>query len=357
MSQSIKQHTANEPLHPKSTPVVVRVGQQTWTVGETDGSLSDAELPNASPSTTSRRHITSGWRARFQSRFPNMSDQLSHVEAAAVRLLQTDGQAGRSSQTPSVPYPSKQRAHRRRLRESFQVGIIAGLILGCLSIVMFHHVEPSTISQAEPAGAALPAGTEHITMPAFALEAVVSGSNLSAAQATLIQDNLKKHNVSSALLVQPKGIDVVTGMALSTSDLASVLRRTKSVSGSGRVQVKTEHSVSMMIPAGAGLSQSDADRLSRWLSAVGSSLNTMIASSIDGANVRDAKASFESAKVLEPDGILFRRSGYTNRLNALNQDWQNAYAALVKKHTEQANTLACKAIAQMFALCSYSVSS
>jgi hypothetical protein len=357
MSQSIKQHAANEPLHPRSTPVVVRVGQQTWTVGETGGPLSDETLPNASASTSSRRHVTQSWRSRLQSRFPNMSGQLSNVEAAAVRLLQTDGQAGRPSQTPNTPYPSNHIAHRHRLRESFQVGLIAGLILGCLSIVMFHHVEPSTISQTEPTSAALPTGTGHISMPAFTLEAVVSGSSLSEAQATLIQDNLKKHNVTSALLVQPKGIDVVTGMALSTSDLASVLKRTKSVSGSVRVQIKTEHYVSVMIPAGAGLSQSDADRLSRWLSAVGSSLNTMIASSIDGANVRDAKASFESAKALEPDGALFQQSGYTNRFNALNQDWHNAYVALVKKQTEQANNQACKAIAQMFALCSHSVSS
>lgn len=339
MSQSTNQQTHQKAR--RQPPVIVKVGPQQWILNHGDDAVND---------TIYHDDVDEGWdssdverQSPITSRFPNLSRRLTEMEDAAVRLFQSDRESDAKGEQRAVPA----RQHRKRLRESFEVGLIIGLILGCISLVMFHQVEPSTIQAVPSAKLVEAAGSRKVTMPAVTLDRVVAGTGLSPKQAKSVQDSLKNHGISSSLWRGKHGYDVVTAVSMGSADLQAKALQTTRISGSTRAHIETYHRAAAAVSVGSNLSQPDAEKMSEWLSAVGGSLNTIIAVSADHASVRDAAAAYHSAQQLMPSQALLKRSGYSVQLTQLVAAWQSAYSALSKRQNTAANIQAMNAVGQI----------
>ncbi len=246
LTQSTKQQTQQKSS--RSTPVLVRVGPQQWIINHEDEHADGGAIYSThsnQPGTDAEAYEQN----RLSDRFPRLFRRLSEMEDAAVRLLQTEEQLGHDK-TPSTAPAVRSRRQRRRLRESFQVGIIIGLILGCLSLVMFHQVEPSTIQAVPSSSIVEAANSRQLTLPAITLEAVTAGTSLSRVQATAVQDNLKKHGLQSSLWQQKNGFDVVTRIGMTSNDISSYLARTKSAQPTSGARIVTVHIPAATVAAG-----------------------------------------------------------------------------------------------------------
>lgn len=226
---------------------------------------------------------------------------------------------------------------RPTLRDSFKMGLVFGLAMGCLGLILFHQMPAMAgAAAATPVGAAWPGSAamtgSTVVTPAVNAYALSVGQYPNDTSAQAAHSKLEHSGVAS--VVFPESLSrrtLVVQMATQASDLATeanVLRH-------HNIHPTTIHLATTVrtIPTLSSTSQKDGSRISKWLSAEVSAANTLMASLSDGETVRDAQMATEKALQLQPSAAVLGATGYGTALQAVAQNVKNAEQQLLQHHT------------------------
>lgn len=273
--------------HPRSTPILVRVGTEEWVVGG-DERAAAAVVPR------SEKIVSLSELRRTDVHTPEVSHESERIPASSGNIR---------TEPETLPTPASSRTKkRRRLRESFQFGLIFGMAMGCLGLVFFHQMPAASVVTTGEAGAWPVTATLSgpvILIPATRVYGIQLGAYPDPVAAAAAQKHLKHEGVDTVQV--PTGAQkrvLVADLALSSSDLKDAATALSHKGLKNRVVALTQPAKS--VPTLSSLSKAQSQALSAWLSAEVSAMNAWTAALADGEPERDAKTAYASAKKLQP---------------------------------------------------------
>lgn len=281
---------------------VVRVGQHAWVVGHTQKVTEDKGLASGDPLMVVR------------------SPKRSLIDAAIAGVPEP-------SDTSSGHLPIKP---LKKLKDSFQTGIIIGLVLGCLSLFLFHQMQPSysklnpsaefttTVAGLETAGAP-------VTLPSIHLYAVT----LDKSRATLNQ--LKTHNLQ--FVDDSNTPYIIYELAATKVGAARIETQLKKLGFTPNLRDVSApvHKISTL----PGVTPSLSEQSSHWMSAADSALTTVVAMLADGVPTEDATAAAQFAKRAYPGDAVVAPTGLGHQVYALNLALNTLYMVLQSGNREK----------------------
>lgn len=230
----------------------------------------------------------------------------------------------------------------RRFRDSFQSGIIMGLALGCLSLVLFHQMNPvstGSIPQQTQSALSIPGYNNlAITVPSVHLYTVATGSYTSLAAVKAEQAKLAQQGIGTAIHVTGSGqapYSLVSDVAIYAQDLNSTVRH---LAGLGvKSQVVPLVWNAKLVPLNSwNVSKPLADSITHWLSADVSALNALTAAVSDGAAVRDATTAYSYSQSLRPPTAELQSFPEGRILLQVNSATSQAFANLQARRAQGA---------------------
>ncbi|QQE77009.1 SPOR domain-containing protein [Alicyclobacillus sp. SO9] len=331
--------------------VLVRVGKESWHIGDSEDAV-DGKSDDESSVDWERA-------ARQFRRKSKYSVQIRYLVETWLRQL------WRSGETFLAQYffgkntaAAGSRAHSRRFRDSLQFGLIAGLLLGCMSLVLFHQMVPATGAGSASrkvsfppqsngsVGTTVPVGSAALTLPAFHLYSLNAGSYSTEKAAISLKNKLHKQGIWSAVVPVNHKFDVLTGDSMYNGSLKQAQADLKQKTGTPGSVITLNYGVTK-VPLQSGLSGGQARTITTWLTSTVGSLNTITAAAANGEPQRDAKATYDAALKLAPSTSILKKAVNGTQLVLFKQHWQAAYSALAKKHAsvaEQESLLAYAAL-------------
>lgn len=220
-----------------------------------------------------------------------------------------------------------QPVRRPSLRDSFRMGLVFGLAMGCLGLILFHQMPAiAGASSANPTGAwpgsAAMTGPA-VTTPAINAFALSVGKYPDQTSAQVAQAQLQKQGLDT--VIYPAGQSqrqLIVQMAVQMSDLSAEQHLLEK----RHLSARTVHLSSSVrsIPTLSSTSTRDGKQISKWLSAEVSAANSLMACLADGEPARDAQVATEKAVKLAPSSQSLGSTGYGSMLQALDHDIQNA---------------------------------
>jgi hypothetical protein len=226
---------------------------------------------------------------------------------------------------------------RRSLRDTFQFGLTLGLAMGCLSVFLFHQLEPNHVyisgSPSNQTSTVLTGLSPGFTLPSVKLYTLQSSPFASEKEAVNAQSELNKLGIFTVV----HGTQTYTlwcSMAIHNGALKS-LKDNLAKAGLKAAETKVEWNA-QTIAGPSGESQSTASQVSRWLSASVSSLTTLTGVLSDGGVDRDATQAYATEKSLRPTADVLASTGYEKELNELVRDMDAAMTEYQKKNHDKA---------------------
>lgn len=286
------------PVRP--TVTLVRVGGKQWVMGADpdDQPVDKPLLPDRS-----RVTLTSIRRVEHSS----SSTPMGREWPSSVRRLKSalDGLYNRLSTALDGLFLPSDRGSASSVagssgaltRTSLQWGVIAGLVMGCVSLVLFHQLKPSYARPVQGTigrSAALTPGGR-LLIPAVSLFELKVGP-FSTAHAALVANQTYRRRGLSIVADPMQSQWLVAGLAMSVADLSS---EQSHLSHMGIRSVVTGLSWTAHLGLVSGpLAPSLTTRIDHWLSAEVGALNALTANLSDGESTADARAAVRNAAAI-----------------------------------------------------------
>lgn len=240
----------------------------------------------------------------------------------------------------------------RRFRDSFQSGIIIGLVLGCLSLVLFHQMNSgsraSVVTQPGTSVTIPNYRSLTVTVPAGHLYALQAGNYSSQAAAQATQLRLSKLGVPT-VIHQGTGpgqaantYTLVAGVAFYSQDLNSLTSRLAILGIKSQAVPYTWNARQVSLNSWA-VSKNLSDSITRWLSAEVSALNTLTAFAADGGVQQDATTAYQYSQSIQPPVQNLQGFSQGKSLLQLSSATKQAFAALGAGNKQQADIWAAQA--------------
>jgi hypothetical protein len=326
--------------------VLVRVGDKEWVVGDSIAHPSSVrEVGQSEPirplfhapgpaavSPSGRRSRHTVWR-RVYGRWVEWANL--QVARACDLLRPLSGQDDVYKATGFRPQGSV-----RRLRDSFQTGLTMGLVLGCLSLLWFHQLEPwRGDPSATPAAATVaePAGRD-LTVPGFDVMALTAGRFSSAAAVPAQFRGSAPDSV--ALWTLPSG--EVLAVARASITAKPLQDQSRSAAGGAHLTVTAVHVPVQQLPVRMSVA-AKTDTVSRWLFAEAAALRTLTAVAMQGTSVNDAVKAYHNAAAVRPAPDVLDSTGYGAELTAFANQVDLAFSLWNEGNAEAARFAVVKA--------------
>ncbi|MCL6592498.1 MAG: hypothetical protein K6T31_00855 [Alicyclobacillus sp.] len=233
----------------------------------------------------------------------------------------------------------------RSLKETFQLGLVLGLALGCVSLVLFHQLRPNearmdlteealsstavtaAVSQQQPfAGVVLP------SVKVYVLRAgVFAGQQAAKDRLTLLQ----QHGWTG-VLHHGQQTEVWVGTSLTKAGLSRQLDQLHKLGVAGDVVTLTWPA--RPIPGLTGARTSAVDLCSHWLSGAASALQALIGANADGAALADAEAAYTACKRQLPSAADWAETGQAQLFAQFVRDWDGAFQAAAQHRSAGVNS-------------------
>jgi hypothetical protein len=326
--------------------LTVKMGDKQWVVGahpasnELASPLEHVEQPTTSEQadksdTPPSPHRKGQWREQWGEKVTQSVEDLLEPVAPTEQTVQ----AGRSTmrrKSSGLFVPARRHTS---WKDTFQFGCILGLLLGCLSMVLFHQMAPDMDSAEVALGSSnttqvLNASSNSYVVPAVNAQILQSAAYSSRRAADGEAAALSRHGVEA--VVQGSGSNYVlwTGVALRAGDLqdeAAALQRF-GVSVSPVTLTFSAQPRSAL----AGSNPASLNQVSNWLSSAASALTALTAVEADGGIPQDASTAYQTAKSLQPSQDILTETGQGELLHAFSQALDSAFGAFVKHQNASA---------------------
>jgi len=295
--------------HKRASGTIVRVGHEAWVVGGAGQNLSNG------PSVALASDLNGGME---NTDIHRTADEFGQVYA---------------TQSP------------KKLKHSFQTGMITGLALGCLSLFLFHQLQTPLIQPAS----AVSAYTGNPLAMSTGAAVRVPGIQFYAVTLDKSASNLKKMNQQGIqLAASATGDYLIYQLAVSATGanhIATVLSQ-----NGIHAQIRKLQQNAHPLPTLPGTNASIAVTASRWIASTTSALTTMVASLSDGAHAADAKVAFQASEAMYPGDTKIAQTGFGQQVYALHQAMKSAYQAFQNGNQAIAKTAMVEAYQRLSAL-------
>ncbi|MBX6352881.1 MAG: hypothetical protein IRZ10_06055 [Thermoflavifilum sp.] len=326
--------------------VRVRVGDREWVAGEEapmDGTLHS--VAGSKPSVNAWHPAPSLHQVKEQpSEAPRRSPSIPRWSRWLLPLLRRcDARIAAACEVlrPLI-HPAavrtttgfRPRGQVRRLRDSFQTGLILGLALGILSLLWFHQLEPwrdgDNLNQAvTPSVATAPQG--ELEVPGFSVQALTVQRFPSVAS---VPSSIRRRNDLSIWTLPSGQVLAVQQVAITSSPL-------KSHASGGATVVPVNLPVTR-VPIQTGTA-SHADAVSGWLYQEAAALRVLTAVVMQGTSAQDAEQAHANAAKARPADTVLASTGYADKLNAFANAVEKVYGDWQQGRTSAARTDLAKA--------------
>lgn len=334
-----------------SHPLVIKMNGRQWVVGGENATplemgASD-KLISLSTWTSSDNAMAEHQRGTMKTPFHRpgfVNAQLDKLSSTLDGLLgvrrlddQSHGDANEFTVQQAFRMHSKPLKGVRRLRETFQFGLIFGLILGCLSLLLFHQLEPSRVypssAKADSASTVLAGLSPGFTLPSIHMYTLQTSPYETMKAAMNAQSVLGKQGIRT-VLHHDQAYTLWCGLAIHSESLRSAKDRLAQVHVRATVTKVGWNAQSVTGPSGEN--KATASQVSRWLSAYAGSLTALTGQLADGGVAKDADRAYQTEKSLRPAPDVFAATGYQTDLTAMTQALDAAVFESQKKHMDTA---------------------
>lgn len=290
------------PERPPVQPIVtlVRVGGKQWVMGADpdDQPVDKPLLPDRSrvTPTSIQRAEQSSSSTLLGRQWPSSVRRLTSALDGFYKRLSTalDGLFSASDRGPASSVAGSSGA---LTRTSLQWGVIVGLILGCVSLVLFHQLKPSyarpvqgTTARSVPL---TPGG--RLLIPAVSLFELKVGPFATAREALVANQAYRRRGVS--VVADPTQSQwLVAGVAMAAVDLSSEQAHLRHM-GIRAVVTALSWTAHLGLVSGP-LAPSLTTGIDHWLSAEVGALNALTANLSDGESTADARAAVRNAAAI-----------------------------------------------------------
>jgi hypothetical protein len=232
---------------------------------------------------------------------------------------------------------SRSRQGARRIRETFQFGCVLGLLLGCLSMILFHQMEPNLspdVRSSTADGVVLSSSVHSFELPAVKIQLLQSKPVPTRAEADHRAAALNQRGVPA--VVHPQGKQYVVWTAAAVR--AGHLQKWASASSSNGLAVQPvllNLSVET-VPALSGSNAKSLTEVSNWLSLSAAALKSLTAVQSDGGLPQDAYTAYDTARQQLPGPEAFAETGKGELLTSFSKELDAAFAAYRKQQLQEA---------------------
>ncbi len=319
--------------------ITVRVGNREWMIP----SPNNHEETEANGQTALPRHgaerdepVTAGEPAWSKKVPPSLLRPVDDVLSPATDLNAHGAQ--RLSKAAVHPSLTRARRHRaRRIRETFQFGCIFGLLLGCLSMILFHQMEPNLSSDAPSTASdsvVLSTSVHSFDLPAVKVEILQSKPLGNRSEADRQAASLNQRGVPAVVHQQGKQIVIWTAVAIKAGHLQK-WASTSASNGVATQAVPLNLSV-QSVPALSGSNPKSLAEVSNWLSLSATALRTLTAVESDGGLPEDAYTAYDTARQQLPGADVLAETGKGDLLKQFSRELDAAFAAYRKQQAPEA---------------------
>ncbi|MBX5437210.1 MAG: hypothetical protein IRZ33_08330 [Alicyclobacillaceae bacterium] len=186
----------------------------------------------------------------------------------------------------------------RLLRGSVRMGATVGLFLGSISLLLFHHIQPSYQPVSATRDGTVPAETAaaRVTVPAVRLYALESARFPDPSKLRAAQEAGQKRGITSVVDARD-GRRLMYAAAALSAHLVDEHRRLQSAGVSASIIPLWWDASSTKV---AGLASAEVPSVTHWLAAETSALCALFAVMQDGEPERDAQTAYRYARTVEP---------------------------------------------------------
>jgi hypothetical protein len=346
-------HTLDEPRRGSNLQgIKVRVGDKQWMIPapgqpeEPDANARSIADGNGDERDDPLSAVETDWSKRIpESLLRPMEDVLTPVEEPDSHYAQPfqrirDVHGARRLRTGAAGLTSarsRPRQRARRVRETFQFGCVFGLLLGCLSMILFHQMEPNLtpdVRSTNADGVVLSSSVHAFELPAVKVQLLQSKPIPTRAEADHRAAALSQRGVPA--VVHPQGKQYVVWTAAAVR--AGHLQKWASASSSNGLDVQPvllNLSVES-VPALSGSNAKSLAEVSNWLSLSAAALKSLTAVQSDGGLPEDAYTAYDTARQQLPSSEAFAETGKSDLLTAYSKELDSAFAAYRKQQLQEA---------------------
>jgi hypothetical protein len=316
----------------KPQPFILKMGGKQWLIGDSviPKELDEIESENSV-------HIHGPLRGRII--LPNViRSMVSPVRKYLGRVLDrlvflheatqtnpSQAQPKARRETLFTPMRPLRRAASRSMQDTFQLGLTFGLVLGCLSLILFHQLTVSYPSQNQQTigYGGLSTTTAGFLVPATHLFVQEVGPFTKPGDASPLLQLLSKEK-HPGVLVEAKGNYYIwSQLSVHVSRLKPLkLPSTSSSVQSKIIQVRWQPTE---VAAMRSATASNLSATSTWLDTSVSAITALIAVESNGANSQDAMTAYRTAKSKRPSKEVLMQTGYFSRFDKFQQNIDYAF--------------------------------
>jgi len=305
-------------------PVLVRVGQREWWIGEDD----DRCEPDLKSSVNGDGHETKvPLQLLSLSKHPVRNDGngivawLQYViKTCELKIWNSVLWVKASHRLESfLRFNTNLRKQDSRSTslEIYQVGAITGLFLGCIAMIMFHQIQPAELrasqkptSHVQTTNTGLAIGTidgPAITIPYISIDTLELGTFASRSEVIHAKNKMLRFGVHAAV-IHGHTFQIIVGSALFDSGLSGLAKGLRA-HGEAYHMVRLHHEAAL-VPTLQSCTLAQSDQINKWLSAETSAADAIVAATVDGGNIRDAETVHAMSLHLQPTSNVLSQTGH-----------------------------------------------
>ncbi|WP_067933009.1 hypothetical protein [Alicyclobacillus kakegawensis] len=329
--------------HGRSQPVVVRVGDKQWVIG-------DQVQPRQGPHGPPQKGEGPGWDAAARQSSAQVVDNPLPPPAkgeprkgqAWFRWLESFlGQlADTGLANPARSGLARRNRRRARMADSFRGGLVFGLALGCLSLILFHQMRPNlplpqddSVQPAPIRATAVKMTGIPLQVPAVHLSVLEIGEYRSYDAAAAAKVKYGKRGDGAAVIGTSPYRLVVDAAVRSSSLRAREARlQQQGIPSSAHTLIVP----ACLVRTASTATTADVHALSTWLGAAVSAGNALVAVLSDGAPERDALAAYRVSVDCLPKSDVLAESGHADILTEAEKALRQAFNAMKQGNVQAA---------------------
>ena len=242
--------------------------------------------------------------------------------------------------------------------DHFQRGALAGLVLGCLSLILFHQVtlpaaSAASSGQVENASsnvrpALAPSSAFQVTLPSAQVYMMEFGPFPTTTAAHAAEKQLGQAGVNAEVIQNSNGYSVWVHAALARQDAVKMpvkLSSSRAKSSVDMVSWAAKSLPTTLVDTGAGSAAAN-----QWLADVVTALRVETGAAADETATRDVLQAVKNANKQKPADSIWSAGSVPTSFGALDNEVTAASTLLSRNETQQAEGKILKAWAELYAI-------
>ncbi|QSO45919.1 hypothetical protein [Alicyclobacillus mengziensis] len=230
-------------------------------------------------------------------------------------------------------------------RNYFQKGALVGLMLGCISMVLFHQVAlPASVSTltgagtpSEPTVVNLSSGTKlSVILPNAKVFVLKFGPYTTKTAAVNVLKTLQQSGRAAAIVQDSSGFEVWAGVALSSQAAQTAFDVSKLTAGIGKPSLLSLTWPATPLQTTTVVSRQGTAAVSKWLASLASVLTVETGVVSSETAYRDASQALQNADKQMPPASVWASGSTPPVFAELNRRVSTALSLLAKKQNGQA---------------------